>query len=76
LVRLLLRDYDIANRTGGISLLVRAAYATKDEMGMRSEGEATAWIKELGKLIFDGYWQYHNLSKEVLPIIKKIYKEN
>lgn len=75
-----LKDYfiseiDIVNirRTGGVNLLVKACYATKDAMNMANKEEAKAWIIELSKLIFDSYWDRHNLDKEVLGCLEKVW---
>ena len=72
-----LSEVDIVNttRTGGINMLSRACFATKDSMGMHSKEEAKAWIKELSKLIFDDYWKHHSLSKEVLGILDKVWDQ-
>ena len=76
-----LKDYfmseiDIVNssRTGGVNLLVRASYATKDPMNMSGKEEAKAWIVELSKLIFDDYWKRHNLDKEVMGVLEKVWE--
>ena len=72
-----LSEVDIVNttRTGGINMLSRACFATKDSMGMHSKEEAKAWIKELSKLIFDDYWKHHNLEKEVMGILNKVWDQ-
>jgi len=70
-----LSEIDVVNtqRTGGINLLARACYATRDPMKMSGKEEAKAWIIALSKLIFDAYWQKHNLEKEVLGILDKVW---
>jgi hypothetical protein len=40
---------------------------------MRTKQEAKEWIQELSKLIFDDYWKRHNLEKEVLGVLDKVY---
>lgn len=71
-----LSEIDIVNasRTGGVNVLVKACFATRDAMGMSSKEEAKAWIRELSKLIFDDYWKRHNLEKEVMGVLDKVWQ--
>lgn len=70
-----LSEIDIVNasRTGGVNALVKACYATRDPMNMSSLGEAEAWIRELANMIYDEYWKRHNLEKEVLGVLRKVW---
>ncbi len=70
-----LSEIDIVNisRTGGIATLVKACYATRDPMNMSGMGEAEAWIRELAGMIYDEYWKRHNLDKEVLGVLRKVW---
>ena len=62
-----------AKQTGGINLLVRAAFATKEALGFRSKEDSEAWIRDLAKLVYPEYWQEHNLDSEVMPVLEKLW---
>ena len=62
--------------TGAISMLAKAALATRDKLMMEKE-EAEDWLHSLHDIceaIDSGYFERHNFEVEVMGVIKKVYK--